>query len=455
MTRSHTGFAFPNLGDISSLDLARPVQDLTERLRDAGSGMFDQPIGNQPAIFLADTALIDEVNDDIRWEKHLGPSLRRLRTILGDSLFTAYNDEPNWRTAHNILMPAFTKTAMQNYHDAMVDTIAELVAVWVKKSKVRSWLAIPAETNRLTIELVARAGMGHSFGKFNDPRENPFIAAVLRELAFADRHTLDVEPERASKHDSDQALITRTMADIVEARRHDPAAGEIGDFLDILLHSSDPDTGARLDESSVANQLLTLLVAGSETTANAIAFALHYLSTSPDVAHKAREEVDQLWPGAAAANIAFGDVDKLRYLRCVIDETLRLQPVAPGFFRQAKTDTTLGGVHEFRSGQWVFVHLIAAHRSRAWGDDADEFNPDRFLPDNLRQLGSRTYKPFGIGARACIGRRFAMQEMLLTLAAILRHFDIEALPDPALSVSEAMSLKPHGLQLRFIARDPD
>ena len=150
-------FEFPVIGDLSTIDFTKPVQQVTAELGELGSGMIEQPIG-QPVIFLADTALIDEVNDDTRWEKHVGPSLRRLRALLGDGVFTAASDEPNWRKAHNILMPFFTKTAMRLYHDTMAATIAELIYAWNAKSRVGSWITIPADANRLTMEIIARAG---------------------------------------------------------------------------------------------------------------------------------------------------------------------------------------------------------------------------------------------------------------------------------------------------------
>ena len=448
-------FQFPIIGDLTTIDFNKPVQHVTDELRKRGSGMIEQPIG-QPVVFLADTALIDEVNDDTRWEKHVGPSLRRLRRyILGDGLFTAYNDEPNWRKAHNILMPCFSNTAMRRYHETMAATISELIDAWNKKSAVRGWITIPADANRLTMEIIARVAMGHSFSKLSDPRETVFIAAFLRELTYADRHTADIAQGRKDQHNKDMSEIRRQVADIVKGRRVNPTPSSSNDLLDVLLESSDPDTGDHLDDENIINQILTLLVAGSDSSANAIGFALHFLSTNPGLAARARAEIDALWPGDTSPNVDLDDVAKLRYLRCVVDETLRLWPTAPGYFRQACQDTTIGdGKHSFQAGDWVFVHLIAAHRSDAWGPDATEFNPDRFLPENLRKLPPRsyTYRPFGTGARACLGRRFALQEILLTLAAVLHHYDLEPRPGYSLSASEAMTLKPIDLQLRLHRR---
>ena len=133
-------------------------------------------------------------------------------------------------------------------------------------------------------------------------------------------------------------------------------------ILDRMLHTADPDTGERLDDDNIINQVLTLLVAGSETTANTVAFALHHLATHPDVAERAHAEVDQQWPDRGYPDIGFDDVAKLRYLRRVVDETLRLTPVVPGYYRQAKTATSIGGGQLSLRSRRLGVHLPARRR---------------------------------------------------------------------------------------------
>jgi cytochrome P450 len=458
----HPRFRLPVLGDLLTIDFAKPVLGTTDKLRKSDGGILEQRIFALSAVALADTALIDEVNDETRWQKHVGPLVQKMRLTLGDGLFTAYNDEPSWHKAHNILMPAFTKTAMTNYHDSMTATVRELIEAWNIHSANQSWIDIPDQANRLTLEIIARAGLGHSFGRFSDLSESALSATITSELGYA-RRAVRIDPiplynklfgkQRDRQHLADKAFIRRLVCDVVEARRRNPEAGRRQDMLDIMLHSADPDTGEQLDPENIVDQILTLMAAGSETSANTISFALHYLSTNPDVAAKARAEIFQRWPGSGFPHIEFDDIAKLRYLRRVVDETLRLWPVAPGYYRQARRDTTLGnGKYSFRQGDWVAVVLTAAHRAPAWGPDADRFNPDRFLPENLRKLPPHTYKPFGTGPRACIGRQFALHETVLTLAAILHQYDLEPKPGYHLKVAETPALKPADFQLRLHPR---
>lgn len=456
----HPRWRLPILGDLLTIDMAKPTQGLARDIT-AHGGIVEQRIFNFPVIVLSDTGLINEVNDEATWEKHVGHSLRKLRPVAGDGLFTAYNHEPNWAKAHAILMPAFTKTAMASYHPTMAATVAELIDAWSARADTTSWIDVPAEANRLTTEIVARAGIGHSFNKLGDTSDDPFIATVLRELKYANRRT-DAIPfyetlfgkGQRRQHQQDKVWLREQVATIIDARRRAGAHAGPQDMLDFMLNTADPSTGEYLDDANIANQILTLLVAGSETSANAISFALHYLANNPDVLAAAQAEIDQRWPERSFPDIAFDDVARLRFLRRIVDETLRLWPVAPGYFRQAKTTTAIGdGKYQFEKGDWVFVLLLAAHRDTAtWGDDADQFRPDRFLPDTIRALPPHIYKPFGTGARACIGRQFALHEIMLTLAATLHQFTLEPERDYKLQVSETLTLKPDNLRLRVHRR---
>lgn len=448
----------PIIGDLLTIDMQKPCQSVLGDLSASG-GILEQRIFDFRGVAISRVDLVDDVNDENHWEKSVGHALRKLRPLAGDGLFTAYNNEPNWHKAHNILMPTFTKAAMASYHPAMLNTVGELIETW--SSRAGTWIDVLPATTRLTTEVVARVGVGHSFNHLSDTDNHPFIATVLRELAYANRRT-DAIPHyditlglpRHLRHLRDISWLRQEVSALIERRRADAATPWGANMLDTMLHTADPDTGEKLDDANIINQVLTLLVAGSETTANAVAFALHLLATHPDIAAVARTEVNERLAGRTFAEITFDDVAPLRYLRRIIDETLRLWPTAPGYFRRARHDTTIGdGRYQFAAGDTVFVMLLAAHRDPGtWGSDASEFNPDRFRSENLRKLGPYIYKPFGTGMRACIGRQFALHEIMLTLATVLHHFDIEPEPGYTLQVGEAMSLRPQGLRLRMHER---
>ena len=258
----HTRLRLPIVGDLLTVNFAAPAQGVAAQIRKLGAPIMEQRIFNVPVVVIADTALINDVNDEATWEKNVGFSLRKLRPLAGDGLFTAFNEEPNWRRAHNILMPAFTKAAMMSYHDTMTATVREQVDAWREEA---TWIDIPAAANRLTIEIIARAGFGYSFGNLAAHDGSPFLEAVQRELKYAVRNT-DAIPyyekvfgqRRKALHYSDKALHPVTGLPASSPHAATQAPDEQLSILDRMLHTADPDSGEQLDDDNIINQMLTL-----------------------------------------------------------------------------------------------------------------------------------------------------------------------------------------------------
>ena len=211
-----------------------------------------------------------------------------------------------------------------------------------------------------------------------------------------------------------------------------------------MLTTADPETGAKLPEDNIAYQVVSFLLAGQETTAGTLGFALHYLMQNPGLAERVRVEVRDI---CGNSPIGYEQVAKLRYTRCVVDESLRLWPTVPGYFRAAREDTELGGRWPVGAGEPIFVLTLGLQRNDDWPDPL-RFDPDRFLPG--RPKGP--YRPFGIGPRACIGRQFALHEAVVTLASAIRRYDFTPDPDYTLTVHEQLTLKPQNLYATLKAR---
>jgi cytochrome P450 len=188
------------------------------------------------------------------------------------------------------------------------------------------------------------------------------------------------------------------------------------------------------------------MVAGHETTSGALSFALYHLTQNPDVLARAKAEVDALWGGSANPEPTYTDVAKLRYVRAVIDESLRRWPAAPGYLRVARTDTVLGGRYRIKRGQWVLVLLPILQRDPSVWPDPERFDPERFAPGAAKNR-AHAYKPFGTGQRACIARQFALHEAVLTLGLILHRYDLTPEDGYRLQISESITLKPRGFRL--------
>lgn len=439
-------------------DRRHPLQNML--VLGAGLGpLFEVQLFHQKFALVAGAALTAELCDERRFHKALPPALTALRDFAGDGLFTAYDDEPNWALAHDLLRPAFTREAMQRYHPVMLETVRELFGTWETRDRP---VDVSTDMTKLTMETISRTAFSHDFGSFTAAEPHPFVPAMTASLRTSQRKgNLRAIPgarllaRRLDRRVAPHHAYVDQLIDELIAERRAPGAGEHEDLLGIMLNSAHPETGARLDDLNIRHQILTFLVAGHETTSGALSFALYYLSQDPTVMQRAQAETDEILGPDPDAEPTFEQVPKLRYVRRVLDEALRLWPTAPGFARSPLERTVLGTGHTMEPDDWAIVLLPAVHRDPAvWGDDAESFDPDRFLPDQARRRPAHSYKPFGTGERACIGRQFALHEAVLVLARVLHRYDLEADPAYSLSITERLTLMPQGFELRLRNRAP-
>ncbi|NKS27600.1 cytochrome P450 [Rhodococcus hoagii] len=450
----HPPGRLPLVGDVLGVSLHTPVQDSMRLERQLGP-IFERKALGHRFVFVSGADMVAELSDESRFAKNVAPGIAELRGIGGDGLFTAYNEEPNWARAHNLLRPAFTQAAMRSYHDIMVAVAGELAEHWdthVDGAPVD----VSSDMTKLTLETIGRAGFSYSFDSFHRERPHPFVEAMVRALTHAQRRTFRKVPlvskllyrKSDRQNEQDTAYLAQVVDEVIRQRRDSDAEGP-EDLLEIMLRAAREDDPNRLDEVNIRNQVVTFLVAGHETTSGALSFALHYLAQHPEILAKARAEVDAVWGDGTPT---FEQVAKLRYVRRVLDETLRLWPTAPAYAREAREDTVLANRYPMRAGEWVLVLIPSLHRDSAWGSDPERFDPDRFAPERVRGRAPHIYKPFGTGERACIGRQFAIHEAVLVLGTILRRYDFTADPDYQLRIQERLTLMPVGFTLSLRRR---
>ncbi|WP_326841823.1 cytochrome P450 [Streptomyces sp. NBC_01558] len=447
----------PLVGDVLGANVRSPLQDSLKFGRQLGP-IFRRKAFSNEIVFVWGADLAAELADESRFAKHVGLGIANLRPVAGDGLFTAYNHEPNWQLAHDVLAPGFSREAMEGYHPMMLAVTERLTDRWDREQAAGRAVDVPGDMTKLTLETIARTGFGHDFASFERSRPHPFVTAMVGTLTYAQRRNVVPVPlapvllrEASRRNIADMALLNRTVDAVVAARRSG-GSGQ-GDLLDRMLETAHPETGERLTAENIRRQVITFLIAGHETTSGALSFALHYLAQNPDIAARARAEVDRVWGDTDRP--AYDQVARLRYVRRVLDESLRLWPTAPAFAREARQDTVLGDVHPMRQGAWALVLTAMLHRDPAvWGADAEAFDPDRFDAKAVRARPAHTFKPFGTGARACIGRQFALHEATLVLGLLLRRYEVRPEPDYRLRVAERLTLMPEGLRLRLDRRVP-
>ncbi|MBU8968112.1 bifunctional cytochrome P450/NADPH--P450 reductase [Bacillus altitudinis] len=421
------------------------------RLADELGPIFQFEFSKATSIFVSSHELAKEVFDERRFDKFIGSSLNKVRTFSGDGLFTSWTEEPNWRKAHHILMPAFSQQAMKGYHEMMLDIATQLVQKWQRTGRDEE-IEVAEDMTKLTLDTIGLCGFDFRFNSFYKENQHPFIESMLNGLneAMDQASRLPVADKlmikRRKEFEQDVDFMKQLVDDIIQERKKQDKTGN--DLLSLMLHAKDPETGERLSDENIRYQIITFLIAGHETTSGLLSFAIYFLLKNPDKLKKAVQEADDVLQGGLPT---FKQVQKLSYTRMVLNEALRLWPTAPTFSLYAKEDTVIGGKYPIKKNQSVNVLLPKLHRDQAvWGEDAEEFKPERFMhPEKIPQ---HAYKPFGNGQRACIGMQFALHEATMVLAMVLHNLELIDHTSYELDLKESLTIKPNDFKIKVRPR---
>ncbi|GFG85981.1 NADPH--cytochrome P450 reductase [Mycolicibacter algericus] len=431
--------ALPPWSDLVGRPYALPIDILGE----LHGPLFYADFSGVRKLYACSRELVEELCDENRFAKNPMRPLERVRQLAGDGLFTAYHGEPNWQKAHDVLMPGFSYAGLRNYHGAMLDIGTQLIDRWDACVGHRPADA-STDLQKLAMDTVALAGFGARFDSFSHKGLAPIpqsFTAALSKLA---------ETDGAADLDHELEHLHRSFDELIEQHRA-TATPELDDLLYVMLEH-DSDGGPLLSTDNIRNQIMTFLIAGQLTTSELMPTALYNLLHHPAVLSRAVAEVDAVFGVDDDYLPTYDDIGKLEYLRQVINETLRLSPPVVGFDRTALADNIIGGKYPIKQGEAVSVLTGALHRQPEWGDNVELFDPDRF--DAARSAGrpGAVFKPFGTGARSCIGRQFALHEATMTIARLIHRYRLIDSQHYALQFDSERSRRPMDFHLDLIRR---
>lgn len=439
------------LGNLPLIDKDSPTFSFC-KLADEFGPIFRFGLFGRSVLIISGPELVADVCNGSRFDKSIG-HLLKVRDFAGDGLFTSLTEEPNWKKAHHILMPAFSQQAMKGYHIMMVDIATQLVQKWARLNPDEI-IDVPDDMTRLTLDTIGLCGFNYRFNSYYRETPNPFILSMVRALDEAMHYgnrlpiqnLLMVNTKR--QYERDVQLMVSLVDKIISERKTSGDHGET-DLLARMLSVKDQETGEPLDDENIRYQIITFLIAGHETTSGLLSFAIYYLLKNPDVLKKAYEEVDRVFTSSVPT---YEQVLQLPYIRMILNESLRLWPTAPQFGLLAKEDTTIAGKYPIKKWEGVSILLPKLHRDKgAWGEDAEQFRPERFADPT--QVPNHAYKPFGNGQRACIGMQFALHEAILVLGMILQQFQLIDHTNYQLKVKQTLTLKPDNFKIRVQLRE--
>jgi cytochrome P450 len=387
-----------------------------------------------PAIFLYHPDDIEYVlvTNPKNFIKSMSLRSNFFQRLVGNGLLTSQGEE--WKRQRRLSQPAFHRERVSTYANVMVDYTQRLTSKW-QAGETRD---IHRDMMRLTLEIVVRCLFSADVSSDVDE-----VGATLKELVkpFASQATLKwIFNNRlpTPAHFRFHALakkIDKVVYRIISERR---ASGkDEGDLLSMLLAARDED-GSQMSDRQLRDEVMTLFLAGHETTALTLAWSWYLLGTHPEAERKFHAELDDVL-GDREPTVA--DLPRLHYTEQIAKESMRLYPPAYGLGREAIDDCEIGG-YRVPAGTQVFMFQWATQRDPRFYDDPLEFKPERWTDEFYARLPKYAYFPFGAGPRACIGASFAMMEIVLALATIGQKFRLELVPDHPVTIWPAMSLRP-------------
>ncbi|MEM9693866.1 MAG: cytochrome P450, partial [Myxococcota bacterium] len=338
-----------------------------------------------------------------------------------------------------IAQPAFDRKRIAQFAEAMVAATDEMVGRWEAAADRGDHVDVDAEMMALTLRIVGECLMSTDLTDDADR-----VSAALKTLLMAvlDRVSrpvllpLDIPtPGNLALRRALSALDDMVLR-IIQERRTGKTRRD--DLLELLVHAVDADTGAAMDDQQLRDEVITMVLAGHETTSNGLTWAFHLLSKFPAVAQRCREEVAVVL-GERSPTAA--DLPHLPYCRATVEESLRLFPPVWMVARSVRHDVQLGG-YDIPPGWLVFISPWVMHRDPRFWKNPEGFRPERFLGDEIKGLPKASFIPFVAGPRQCIGAGFARMEAQLILIRILQKFELELVPHRRIELQPMVTLRP-------------
>ena len=433
-----------------SLAMARnPVQVLTRYSDTLGDTYRFHLGGLKEAIVTIDPVVIQHVLKTNAENYHKSEiQVKRMGHFLGKGLLTTHGEA--WRTQRRLIQKGFDRKQLDALSTIMQDSVAESLRAF--DEQVRSGpVDIYPQLMKITFAMVARSLFG---ARLKDEDIDLVSHTICTVQEFIVRQTLQpyLNPWFAAsgelrRHENLRTQADSVLLDYIQKRRTEQPGSSIDrhDLLQTLMDARYTD-GQGMSDELILSESMQLLVAGHETSSNALSWLLYLLSAHPECLEKVRAEFDAV---LGQAPLCHGDVPKCIFATQVIQEALRLYPPFWMIDREAVADDRVGDL-AIPAGSMVIVHVHGAHHAQRHWQNAESFDPERFLKANDKLRTPFSYLPFGAGPRGCIGGNYAMLQILMILSELVRRYDFQLTPGQTIEAQPMVILRPkHGIRMTF------
>ncbi len=369
-----------------------------------------------------------------------------LGPFLGNGLLT--NEGDFWKRQRKLAQPAFHSRRIEGYADVMVDYAQRMLSGWHTGETRR----LDREMMKLTLNIVAKTLFDADVSGDAD-RVGELLTRILE--ASNDRLNAAFQiPDWVPTAKTRQMRRDIAELDVIIQRFIDERRGsgeDKGDLLSMLLQARDED-GSGMDDQQLRDELMTIFLAGHETTAMNLTWTWYLLMQHPEIMERLKEEVDTAL-GDRPATLA--DLPNLKYAEMVIKESMRLYPPAPSVGREPVRDIQLGG-YPVKKGAILTLSMYGLHRNPKIFPNPEVFDPERFSPENEKNIPRYGYLPFGAGPRVCIGNSFALMEARLILVTMVQQAELSLVPGQKIVPKQLVTVRPvNGISVTVKMRETE
>jgi len=374
--------------------------------------------------------------------------VKRMGHFLGKGLLTTHGEA--WRTQRRLIQKGFDRKQLDVLSSIMQDSLADSLRDFDQQARIGP-VDIYPHLMKITFGMVGRS----LFGARLKEEDIDLISLTISTVQeFMVRQTIQpyLNPwfslsGELRRHEEMRARADGILLDYITRRRQE-APGH--DLLQILMDARYSD-GEGMSDELVLSESMQLLVAGHETSSNALSWLLYLLSSRPDCLDRVRQEFDSVLGGRP---LSYSEVPKFEFATQVIQEALRLYPPFWMVDRMALADDRVGDLAIPR-GSTIVVFIYGAHHSPQYWENPESFDPERFTKANEKLHRPFTYLPFGAGPRGCIGGNYAMLQILMILSVLLRKYDLRLVPGQTIAARPMVILRPeHGIRMTFTEAIP-
>jgi cytochrome P450 len=407
---------------------------LVEQASAVRGGLCELPLTGRSVMVASSPELIHELL--VTQADHFvkGSTFRFLRPILGDGLLMSERDFH--RRQRKLMAPAFAHRRIAAYADTMSACAESMAASWVDGSRID----LADEMMRLTLAVVTKTLLDTDVGD-DASAVGAAVSVLIRDINTRSSMPISFLLGSASRNPQARAALATLdgiILRIIHERRESKA--DTGDLLSMLLEAQEEGTGEGMTDRQVRDEVMTIFLAGHETTANALSWAFYLLARHPEAYERLRSEATTVLGGRPATA---SDLPRLGFALQVFKETLRLYPPAYLTSRQATCDVELGG-QTIPAGIDVLANIYGMQRRADYFPEPDRFVPERFEASAEKKIPKGAYIPFGAGARICIGNSFALMEGQLILATLAQRVELTLDTTQPIAAEPLVTLRPRG-----------